>query len=736
MNLHTGQNKKKSTQQPGTTKKVTISDEGIIQGGSLVASLLLVATMHGRHVSADTLLAGLPIENGILRPSLFSRAAARAGLKSKIINQQIEQINAMLCPVILILNNNKACVAVSIDTEKEICKVIFPEEFAGGSADLSFEEMKDAYTGYVIYIKPDFDGKIAREFHKKGDGLWFWSTIGAEKKVYRDVLLASLLSNLFAFAMPIFVMNVYNRIIPNNAIESMWALAIGVFIMMTADLVLNISRGYLTDLAASKTNTRLSADMMEHILAIKGEERPSSVGSMINSIQGFDSVRSFISSATIFAYVDLPFSILFLIVIALISKALAIPVIIGSLFVLIEAIVVQKKMRELSETTGTASAIKNATMVEGLVAIESVKTQNMEGSIQDKWEQTVAHMEKQNVKMRMLSSLVVTQTQWINVTVSLAVLIIGVYLIRDGSINMGALIAANMLSSRAMMPIGKVAGLLMQYYTTSRSLKALDDIMEKETERDEETTFVSRPKINGDIDIENLTFTYPGQDKPALENINLHIRAGEKVAFIGPIGSGKTTLFRLLLKLYTPQEGAIYVDGTDIRQLDPAELRRNMGVVPQDVMLMNDTLRRNLTLGNAYISDKELLFAVQVSGVDGIVRNHPKGFDMIAGERGMNLSCGQRQAVAVARAILTNPPVIMLDEPTSSMDMRSEERIRHNLKIVTKHKTVLLITHRTALLSLVDRVVVFDNGKIVADGSKDSILKAFQEGGIAREKNV
>lgn len=706
---------------------------GLPGGGPLAASLTLIAALHGRRISRDALLSGLPMENGVLTPTLFSRAAKRAGLASKIIKSPLERINGLLCPAVLILGGSRACVLTAIDAAAERVSVIFPGEMDEGTAELSFETLRDIYTGYVIYLKPQFKfDERAGADDKRRKGHWFWETLATEKNIYRDVIIASLLSNIFAFAMPLFVMNVYNRVVPNNAVETLWVMAIGVFIMITADFALHMARGYLTDLAASRTNTRLSADMMEQVMSMRSEARPASVGSMVNSIQGFDSVRGFISSATVFAYVDLPFSIFFIIVIAVIAWPLAVPILIGGLLVLAEAVMVQKQMRELSETTNRASSLKNATMVESLVAIESVKTQNLESTVQNRWEKTVAHLEAANVKMRLLSSAVISWTQWINVTISIATMVIGVYLIRANAISMGSLIAAYMLSSRAMMPISRVAGLLMQYYSTSRSLSALDDIMNKETEHEEGVTFLSRPDIAGGIQFRNVGFAYPEQERPALSALNFTVKPGEHVAIVGPIGSGKSTLFKLILKLFRQTEGSILIDGTDSRQMDPAELRRAVGVVPQEVMLFYGTLRDNLVMGNPYITDQALLQAIQISGVDGIVKNHPKGFDMQVGERGANLSSGQRQAVAIARAVLKNPSLLLLDEPTSAMDSGSEERVRHNLKIFAKDKTLLLVTHRTALLDLTERVIVLDGGRIAADGPKEQILAALKEGTIGR----
>jgi len=389
-------------------------------------------------------------------------------------------------------------------------------------------------------------------------------------------------------------------------------------------------------------------------------------------------------------------------------------------------------MRDLSETTNRANSLKNATLIESLVAMETVKSLGAEGHIQSRWEKTVAFLENTNIKLRLLSSSVVNSVQWIQTTASIATMVVGVYLIINNKISMGSLIATYMLSSRAIAPIGRVAALLMQYHSASRSLFALNDIMAKETERPQDAVFISAPDIKGAIQFNNVSFTYPGQENPALTEVSFKINEGEKVALLGPIGSGKSTINKLVLGLFKPQQGSIFVDGKDIRQFDPSELRRNIGVVPQDVMLFYGNLKDNLIFGNPSVTDRDILIASKISGVDLFVSSHPKGFDMPIGERGSFLSSGQRQAVAIARAIIKNPPILILDEPTASMDNAIEEHIKNNLMSLTRNKTIILTTHRSPLLSLVDRILVLDKGRILADGPKDKILTALQEGTIRR----
>ena len=701
-----------------------------VQGGPLAGCLLMLTRFHGRPVSQDTLLAGLPLEGGMLSPSTFGRAAERVGLTSRFARMPLKDLNPLLFPAILLLSDQKACVLMSVDKENCRARVLFPE-LDEGEVELALEDLEKRHSGFSIYARPifRFDQRTPPlEPPKKGH--WFWSVISENRPLYRDVLLASVLSNLFALAMPLFVMNVYNRVIPNRAVESLWVMAIGVLVIVSVDFVLHMARGYLVDLAAVRTNIRLSGEMMEKILGLRSEERPASVGSFASSVQGFESVRNFISSATVFAYVDLPFALFFIVVIALIAWPLALPLLVGSALVLLHAVMVQGQMRDLSETTNRANALKNATLVESLVAMETLKSQGAEGHVQGRWEKTVSFLELTNARLRLLSSSVINGTQWAQLSVSVATMVIGVYLIMDNTLSMGSLIAAYMLSSRAMSPIGRVAALLMQYHSASRSLAALDDIMNKQAERPEGTSFLSRPGFDGAIEFRNVSFSYPEQEKPALSGVSFRVSPGEKVALVGRVGSGKTTVGKLLLGLYGPTEGTILVDGIDLRQVDPSELRRAIGSVPQDVMLFFGTLRENILLGNPPVTDEELLKAARTGGVDSFANTHPKGFDMQVGERGDRLSSGQRQAVAIARAVLKNPPILLLDEPTASMDHTSEERVRQNLESVSKGKTLLVVTHRTALLELVDRIIVLDTGRVVADGPRDSVLKALQQGSV------
>jgi len=530
----------------------------------------------------------------------------------------------------------------------------------------------------------------------------------------------------------LFVMNVYDRVVPNHATDTLWVLSIGMLIAISADFGLRMMRTWFVDLAASRIDVTLSSTIMERVLGMKLSERPASVGSFASGLQSFESVRSFISSATILALVDLPFVLLFLIVVLLISWPLVFPIVIGVALVMIYTAAVQHKMHVLSENSMQASAQRNATLVESLHALETVKILGAEGLMQSIWEKTTLLVSHVGVKMRLLSGSVGTSTLWIQQVVSVIIIIVGVYQIIEGNMSQGGLIAAYMLSSRIMAPVGQTAGLLMQYHNAATALTALDQIMEKPVERPLDKQWISRPHLQGGIEFKKVAFKYPHDERDVLRDVSFKLNPGERIAILGRNGSGKTTIEKLIAGLYEATSGTVLLDGIDIRQLDPAELRRNMGYVSQDVNLFFGSLRDNIAFGTSHATDEMILEAVRLSGLTEFVNQHPMGLAMPVGEQGQLLSGGQRQSVSIARALLNDPPILLLDEPTGSMDHTSEEEFKRNLMRFAAHKTLLVITHRTSLLELVNRIIVIDAGKIVADGPKDQVVEALRQGQIGR----
>jgi len=550
--------------------------------------------------------------------------------------------------------------------------------------------------------------------------------------LYRDVLGAALLVNIFALVMPLFVMNVYDRIVPNNATDTLWMLALGVLLVIGMDFMLRLLRGRFIDLASARIDVKLSALIMERVLGMRLEARPASVGSFAANLRSFESVRDFIASATVSALIDLPFALIFLLVIVWIAWPLVLIPLLGLVVGVIYAYLVQHRMHELAETTYRATAQRNAALIESLTALETIKTQSAEGVVQNKWERTTAFLARSGVQLRLLSSSASNGAAAITQVVNVALVIAGVYLIQERLLTMGGLIAVTMLGGRAIAPLAQAVGLLMQYQNARLALSSLDKMMAAPVERPDATAFIHRPELSGEIEFRHVSFSYPEQGEAALRNVSLHIAPGERVIIIGRTGCGKSTLQKLMLGLYQPSQGVVRIDGIDLRQLDPADLRRNIGCVGQDATLFYGTLRENIAIGAPYADDAAIVTAAEVAGLTQFVNRHPKGFDMLIGERGESLSGGQRQEVAIARAVLLDPPILLLDEPTSAMDFSTEQGFKERLMRFAAHKTVVVVTHRTSLIDLATRLIVVDDGQIVADGPRDQVVEALQSGRVGR----
>lgn len=707
--------------------------EDVLHCDPLLDCLVEVSRILGRPSTRAAFVAGLPVDKEGLTPTLFARAASRAGLASRVVRRELDQIDAAaLLPVILLLKGNQACVLLNWDASGQEAYCLFPET-GQGRVSLSRAELQERYQGVAIFTRPHF--RFDQRTPEIGDipqRHWFWGAMREQLPLYKDVLWAAFLINLLALVMPLFSMNVYDRVVPNGAVETLWVLAIGVGLAIVLDFVLRLLRGYFIDMAGARVDLRLSALIMERVMGVRMEARPQAVGAFASNLRSFESVRDFITSATMTALIDLPFALLFLLVIAFISWPLLFPVLLMGLLVGLYAYVVQHRMHELSETSYRAGALRNATLVESLTALETIKTQGAEGVMQARFEKSSAYLSTVGRKLRLLSATVTNGAMEMQQLVNLMVIIVGVYLIAEKQLTMGGLIACTMLSGRAVAPLGQLVGLLMQYQGSKTALHSLNEVMKRPVERPAEANFIHRPELKGDIEFKDVEFSYPEQQVAALKGLNFRIKAGEKVVIIGRVGSGKTTLQKLLLGLYQPTGGAVSIDGVDLRQLDPADLRRNVGYVSQDVVLFYGTLRDNIAIGAPYADDSAIVAAAEVAGLSEFVNRHPQGFDMMIGERGESLSGGQRQGVAIARAMLMDPPILLLDEPSSAMDHSTEHAFKQRLRTHAAHKTVIVVTHRNSLLEIADRIIVVDDGKVVADGPRDQVIQALQSGRVGR----
>lgn len=701
---------------------------------TLLQCLLALCRFHGAASTAEALTSGLPLESGRLVPSMFERAASRAGFVSRIIDKDVRQVDRALLPVVILLENQGACLLTGWNDSGTRARVVYPE-INDAVVEIPTDELLAASLGKAIICRPRFrfDERAPGSRQAEG-GHWFWDAIRANLPVYRDVLFASFFINVFVLALPLFIRNVYDRVVPNQATETLWILASGVMIILLADLILRTMRGSFLDLASRRIDVKLSAGIMEKVLGIRLEHRPASVGAFAANLRSFDVLRDFIGSASVTTLIDVPFAIVFLLVIGWLAPPILLPVILAIAIIVAYAFLTQRRLQALSQSTYRANATRNSGLIESLVGLETIKAMGAESRQQRKWEETVEFMSRVTMRMRFISNSILNFTQWIQHVLTVAVIITGVYLIGAGELTMGGLIAVNILASRATAPFSRFAGLLAQYHNSRVALEGLDELMKLPQERQDGGQFLSREVFRGDIEFKNVSFTYPGADIKSLDNVSFKVKAGEHVAILGRVGSGKTTLQKLCMGLYQPTEGSILIDGIDLRQLDPTEFRARVGYVPQDVTLFYGSLRDNLVLSHPEVTDRDLVRAAEIAGMLEFINRHPRGFDMPIGERGESLSGGQRKSAALARAMVADPSILIMDEPTGSMDNSTEAEVQAQLSKVLEGRTWLVVTHRGSLLELVDRIIVVDNGRLVADGPREQVVEALQKGKIGKVK--
>ncbi|MCD6190458.1 MAG: type I secretion system permease/ATPase [Sulfurimonas sp.] len=705
---------------------------------ALLDCLVLFTKLYHKPYSAEALTAGLPIEPGAEAPELFSinnakglfsRAAAKAGLKSSIIKRPLSQISPLQLPMIILLSNQSACILDRFSEDGTQVKIIMPaEEAVEQWVDVA--DLEDEYIGFGFMVKKAFEytDETSRTLHLNQKH-WFWSTIKLSLPIYKDVLYASLLINLFVLASPLFTMNVYDRVIPNNAIETLWVFAIGVIIVYVIDATLKFSRTYLLESAAKKSDIIMSSIIFEKVLDLKMANHPASVGSFASNIKDFDSIRSFLTNATMAAVIDLPFAVIFLAVIAYIGGGIVLVPMVTITLILGYAFFIKKPLRASIESTHEASAKKSSILIESLNNIETLKTLGTLNQIQYKWEESTGEIAGKSLKSRLLSASIPTITQLLIQLNTVMIIVYGVYMIQDFELSMGGLIAIVILTGRTLAPMGQVAALMTNYEDTKTSYETLNEIISQPSERPDGKKFVERPDFSGHIEFVDVTFSYPNTDVPALKNVSFIITPGEHVAIIGRIGSGKSTIEKLLLGLYEPDAGQILIDGIDINQIDPADLRKNMGYVSQDIMLFRGTVKDNITFRASHASDGAMIRAAQISGASDFIKKHPKGYEMPIGERGQGLSGGQRQTIGIARAFLLSAPIMLMDEPSNAMDQITEAKLLDNLQTALKGTTSLLVTQKMNLLKIVDRVLVVNEGKIIIDAPKEEALLKLQAGG-------
>lgn len=711
----------------------------------LVDCLRLLAGHYGRRTSAASLTAGLPIPPTGITPALFVRAAERADMNAQLVDRGVDALAiAPNLPCILVLEKGQACIlwdvkypakhppkkepGHAVELHPETTFVVQFAETADAREDIPLARMRDLYAGYAFFVRP-----VARTDDRAGPAEintardWFWGALKEHKRLYKEVAVAAVLINIFALVSSLFTMNVYDRVVPNAAFDTLWVLAAGVATVYTFDFILKNLRAQFLDFAGRKADIKISASLFEQILGMTMAARPASAGVLASNMREFEGLRDFFTSATLVALIDLPFIVMFILLILVIAGpwVALVPTVCVPLVILF-GYLMQRPLAKIMKESMMESALKNALLFEAISGLETVKVQAAEGHTQRKWEELNEKSSRTGMKSRKLSSFAMNFTMYIQQLASAAVVIVGVYQIVEGNITMGALIASVILSGRAMAPLAQVAGLLTRMSQSKQALIQLDDLMKRPVERPAGKHFISMPAIKGNVEFRDVVFKYPGQTIPALNHVSFTINPGDRIGVIGAVGSGKTTLERLLLNLYQPDSGSVQIDGTDVRQIDPGDLRRSVGAVQQSPQLFYGTVRENITMGHETAPDRSVLRAADLAGVMEFLRETQAGLDTQVGERGEALSGGQRQAVAIARALLYDPPVLVLDEPTASLDPASEQRLMKRLNVLCENKTTILITHKGTMLGLVNKIILLDRGRVVDFGPKDDVIRKLQ----------
>jgi len=567
---------------------------------------------------------------------------------------------------------------------------------------------------------------LARRNHSvsatKGKNDWFWGSLAQGKWLYVQVLFAAAITNFLGLSTSLFIMVVYDRVVPNEAIESLIALTIGVLIALGFDFIIKTLRAQFVDRAGKRADGRMSRLIFDKILTMKLDNRRQKSGAMASIVREFDTLREFFTSATLVAVVDLPVIFFFIWVISLIAGPLALIPLVAVPLVIISGLAIQPFLARITKGSMQSNMSKQGVLVETLKGLETVQATGSGRLMRQRFEAAADAQSDLGLKSRMLSQFAINSAASVQQLAQIATIFYGVFLIQDGIITMGAMIAAVILGGRTLAPLSQLAQAMSRANGAREAFRSLSTVMNDEESSHLETRpRLSRPRLTGAVELKGVAYSFPGSNSPIINNLSLKIPAGQKVAIVGKMGSGKSTLARLLSGLIEPEEGAILIDGVDLRQIDPSDVRRNIGIMLQETWLFSGSVKENLQMGFYEYDDTHILNIAKVSGVDDFVSSHPQGYDLELKERGEGLSGGQRQSINLARALLHEPSLLILDEPTSSMDTGTEKGVIARLKQWSGDRTVIMVTHRNTLLELADRVLVIDQGQVVADTTPERL---------------
>ncbi|MDC2826237.1 type I secretion system permease/ATPase [Rodentibacter pneumotropicus] len=701
---------------------------------SIIEHLALVTQLHGTPIAQEALTAQVIRDQRLdVNFSSLREVLKTYGFENSISKRELTDIPSLATPVVAILEDEEALVITKIEGSG-INRRFHIRQTDKVERVLDYKELKDIYLGYCWFIKPKVTSDIRSELPEYHlPKAWFWKVIWRFKAYYGQVILATFIINFLALVSSLYVMNVYDRVIPNKTYETLWALSIGVVLAISFEFAAKMIRGHLTDIAGKKADLIISSALFRRVMALRLIDKPASSGSYANNLRDFESVREFMTSASLLVLVDLPFLFLFVFVIYLIGGKLALVPLIIIPTVILVGIAVQPKLAARINESMRESSQRQGLIVEALDGIETLKANNATNWAQQRWDMYTAKTSASQIKVKDLSNFVVNFSVGLQQLNTVFLVLLGTYLIHSedeaSRITMGALIASVILSGRALAPLAQIAGLATRFQQARLALKGVDDIVNRPIERVDDRKYITLKQTQGKISFNNVNFQYNKESPNALSQLSITINPGEKVAILGRVGSGKSTLLKLAAGLYEPHSGNVTLDNVDLRQIDPNYLRNQVALFGQSPRLFLGTLRENLDIARAdnFAGDVELVNALYRFGLEHLVNSHPRGLDMPLGENGQGLSGGQKQLVALARLTIKDPRVVLLDEPTSDLDQGTEEMVLQALARWMGNRTMIMVTHRPQVLKLVNRIIVIDNGKVAIDGPRDAVLEHLRK---------
>ena len=691
----------------------------------LAASLAEAMRLSGRDVAVEVLTDGLGLPpDGRLTPALAVTAAEAQGLLARLSRRSLEDISPDMLPAVLLLKARDACVLLGQNADDTL-QILRPAQ-ASDPVRITRAALQEAYDGHALFLQAQLENE-AQQPQVSGGRHWLWGALRQHWPEYAQVILASVLINLLALAVPLFTMNVYDRVFPNAALITLWSLVAGVGLALVFDALLKLLRASIIDRVGRKVDRGISASVFRHVANLRLDSALPPSGSLMNTLKDYEQVADFFSSQTLSHLIDLAFAVLFIALIGYIGGPLAWPPLTALIFVLILGLVILRPLRGASEKNRATGGAKTSVAAEAVGEIETLKAIAGQGRMQARWEGQSRAAALAQAQSRNLATLATTLTALATQASSIGIVVIGVYLALEGQITMGAVIAAMILSGRALAPTAALTGLFVRGSFALSTLRSVEALMQRPSDAEPRTRTINATARNGAVTLRNVSLTYDGAPLPALQDVSLTVPAESRIAVIGAIGAGKTSLIRVMAGLWPPSEGLVLLDGLNLQQIAPATLRTTVQLVPQEAVLFSGTLAENIAFGKAGARDEDILRAARDAGVDRIAAAHPDGFAMQISERGRNLSGGQRQMVALARALLPQPRILILDEPTSSMDMQSEALFIDGVEraLARRPMTLVISTHRMALLKLVNEVAVMAGGQLQNSGPKDEVLASL-----------